>query len=639
MKKQLLSFLLLVSFVAGVSAQKILPPSKEDAVAGRLRADITYLASDKLAGRRTGEQGAISAASYVANKFAALKLKPGISENVNGKSKKGYLQPFPYFSGVALGADNLLKIALPQMNVTVNLESNWMPVGFSSNGSLAETSIVFAGYGIASEELKIDDYAGLDVKDKIVLVFSGTPDAGNPHSQFARFGDVRVKAKIAHDKGAKALLVVSGETKLADDKLAQLKFEQTAGDTAIPAAVIARPIGALLLGDKGEEGLKNDEQFIALRKDAGEIRLSLSNRPKASAELKINLNKKPAEAYNVIGVLEGIDPQLKNEAIVIGAHYDHLGHGGTSSLAPDSTEIHHGADDNASGVAAVLELARQFAAAKKNKRTLIFMAFGGEEEGLIGSKFYVGNPVFPLDKTVAMINMDMVGRLKDNKLTIGGTGTASEWKNLIEAKNVNPEAIIPVAQATGAPPHIKTSVPPLNKFNLSLNEDGFGPSDHSSFYAKQIPVLFFFTGSHEDYHKPSDTADKINYEGESRLIAYISDIIKSIDQTAAKPTYAVAKSSGMGGRATFNISLGTVPNYAEGNNDGLLLDGVRDGSPAAKAGIKPGDKIVMLAGKEIRNITDYTYMLGEMKAGEEYEIVVVRGADRLTLKIVPAARK
>jgi len=639
MKRQLLSFLLLFTFIAGVSAQKVPMAAKPDAVQERLRADITYLASDRLQGRRTGEQGAISAASYVANKFAALKLKPGVVETANGKTKKSYLQPFPFYSGVELSGENLLKINLPQMSATVNLRSNWMPVGFSSSGSLPVTDIVFAGYGIVSEEAKVDDYAKLDVKDKIVLVFNGTPDQGNPHSPFARFSDVRVKAKIAHDKGAKGLLVISGETKLEDDKLAQLKFEQTAGDTAIPAAVIARPIAALLLGDKSEEELKQDESFIALRKDADGMQLNLTGRPKATAEMKISLGKKQAEAYNVIGVLEGSDPQLKNEAIIVGAHYDHLGHGGPESLAVNSSEIHHGADDNASGVAAVLELARQFTAEKKNKRTIIFMCFSGEEEGLIGSKFYTGNPVFPLAKTVAMINMDMVGRLKDDKLTIGGIGTANEWKNLVETRNVNPEAIIPIAQTTKTPPNIKTAIPPLNKFNLSLSEDGFGPSDHSSFYAKQIPVLFFFTNSHEDYHKPSDTSDKINYQGESRIIAYISAIIKSIDQTLARPTYTVAKSSGMGGRASFSVSLGTVPNYAEGNNDGLLLDGVRDGSPAAKTGIKPGDKIVMLAGKEIRNITDYTYVLGEMKAGEEYEIVVVRGAERLTLKIVPAARK
>ncbi|HEV7644327.1 MAG TPA: M20/M25/M40 family metallo-hydrolase [Pyrinomonadaceae bacterium] len=611
MKKQLFSFLLLVSFAVSISAQKAAVTTtgaaKPDGMQERLRADVTYLASDKLEGRETGTSGAISAASYIAGRFTALKLKPGL--------KGSYLRSFPYFSGVELGKNNALKITLPQMSAAINLRSNWMPTGFSSNGSLPNTDIVFAGYGIVSEEGKVDEYAGLDVKDKIVLVFSGAPDAGNPHSPFMRFGDVRIKAKIAHDKGAKALLVISAETKLEDDKLAQLKFDQTLGDTAIPAAVIARPIGALLLGDQSEEELKKDEQWISLRKEAGEIKLNLSGRPKASAEIKVDLVKKQVEATNVIGILEGTDPQLKNEAIIIGAHYDHLGHGGPSSLAVNSTEIHHGADDNASGTAAVLELARQFAKAKNNKRTLIFMCFSGEEEGLLGSKAYTSDPAFPLDKTIAMINMDMVGRLKDNKLSVGGIGTAGEWKALVEGKNT-----------------------PAPAFQLQLSEDGFGPSDHSSFYAKQIPVLFFFTGAHEDYHKPSDTADKINYAGESQIVSYISEIIKSIDGSTAKPTYAVAKSSSMG-RSTFSVSLGTVPNYAEGNNDGLLLDGVRDGSPAAKAGVKPGDKIVMLAGKEIRNISDYTYVLGEMKAGEEYEIVVVRGSEKVTMKIIPAARK
>lgn len=631
MKKQLFSFLLLVSFVVSVSAQKAAVAAKPDGVQERLRADVTYLASDKLEGRETGTPGAISAASYIAGRFTALKLKPGL--------KGSYLRSFPYFSGVDLGKNNALKITLPQMSAAINLRSNWMPVGFSSNGSLPNTDIVFAGYGIVSEEGKVDEYAGLDVKDKIVLVFSGAPDAGNPHSPFMRFSDVRVKAKIAHDKGAKALLVISAETKLEDDKLAQLKFDQALGDTAIPAGVIARAVGALLLGDKSEEELKKDEQWIGLRKEAGEIKLNLSGRPKASAEIKVDLVKKQVEATNVIGILEGTDPQLKNEAIIIGAHYDHLGHGGPSSLAMNSTEIHHGADDNASGTAAVMELARQFAKAKNNKRTLIFMCFSGEEEGLLGSKAYTNDPVFPLDKTIAMINMDMVGRLRDKKLTIGGMGTASEWKALIEQKNINEAALIPGTNATNGATNIKTNVPSLNKFDLILDEDGFGPSDHSSFYGRQTPVLFFFTGSHEDYHKPSDTADKINYEGESQIIYFISDVIRSIDQNPDRPTYKTAQSSGMaGGRTVLSVSLGTMPDYTP-STDGMRLDGVRDGSPAAKAGLKAGDKVVMLAGKEVRNAMDYTQVMSGMKAGEEYEVVIMRGTEKLTLKIIPAARK
>ena len=361
------------------------------------------------------------------------------------------------------------------------------------------------------------------------------------------------------------------------------------------------------------------------------------------AGFNVNLVKKQAESYNVIGILEGQDAQLKSEAIVIGAHYDHLGKGGAGSLAVNSAEIHHGADDNASGVAAMLELARTFAKEKKNKRTIIFIAFGGEEEGLLGSKFYVNNAVFPIAKTVAMINLDMVGRLSENKLTVGGIGTASEWKDLINSNNQSSFSTIRNESPTSAKIENKQTGEVVNKtypnFALQLNEDGFGPSDHSSFYGKQIPVLFFFTGTHADYHKPSDTAEKINYGGLMKVTGFVSEIVKSIDQNQLKPTYAVAKSSGMGGRMTFGVSLGTVPSYSEGSTDGLLLDGVRDDSPASKIGLKAGDKIVRLAGRDIRNISDYVFVLGEMKAGEEYEIVVRRGTETLTLKILAAARK
>ncbi|HLM01863.1 MAG TPA: M20/M25/M40 family metallo-hydrolase [Pyrinomonadaceae bacterium] len=356
-------------------------------------------------------------------------------------------------------------------------------------------------------------------------------------------------------------------------------------------------------------------------------------------------NAATVEAYNVVGILEGTDAVLKNEAIVVGAHYDHLGKGGTGSLAANSTAIHHGADDNASGVAAMLEMARRFAAEKKNKRTIVFVAFGGEEEGLLGSRFYINNPAFPLDKTVAMINLDMVGRLNENKLTVGGIGTANEWRDLVNSNNFPNaplSATIPPAspfKVEKADKNGETISKTYSNFALQLNEDGFGPSDHSSFYAKQIPVLFFFTGTHADYHKPTDTAEKINYEGLLKITHYVSEIVKAIDRNPKRPTYAVAKSSGMGGsRASFNVTIGVVPAYGE-SNDGLLLDGVRDGSPAAAAGIRAGDKVVRFAGEEIRNISDYTRLLGKLKADAEYEIEVVRGSERLTLKVKPAARK
>ncbi|MCA1590101.1 MAG: M20/M25/M40 family metallo-hydrolase [Acidobacteria bacterium] len=348
---------------------------------------------------------------------------------------------------------------------------------------------------------------------------------------------------------------------------------------------------------------------------------------------KIIDSRKPGFGYNVIGVLEGRDPVLKSEAIVIGAHYDHLGRGGQASLAAESAQIHHGADDNASGTAAVIELAREFAKEKKNKRTLILILFSGEEDGLLGSRHYVNNPVWPIEKTVAMINLDMVGRLKDKKLNVGGIGTAGEWKNTVESNNAPRIVHVPTNTPGGGPAHMAER---LSLFSLVLNEDGFGPSDHSSFYAKNVPVLFFFSGTHEDYHKPSDTFDKINYDGLHRITNYVSQIVRSIDQDPFKPTYTVAKSSGTMGRSMrFNVSLGTIPTYGD-STDGVVLDGVRADSPAAKAGIKAGDKIVRLAGKAVRNVMDYTAALAEMTAGQEYEVELMRAAEKLILKIVPA---
>jgi hypothetical protein len=251
------------------------------------------------------------------------------------------------------------------------------------------------------------------------------------------------------------------------------------------------------------------------------------------------------------------------------------------------------------------------------------MTFSGEEEGLLGSKYYVDHPVWALEKTVAMINLDMVGRLNENKLTVGGIGTAAEWNESIKRQN---DIMFDTGSGYGVG----------QKFALQLNEDGFGPSDHSSFYSKKIPVLFFFTGTHVDYHKPSDTFDKINYEGLERIVNYVGAIARSVDQHETKPTYAVAKSSAPMGQVRLTVSLGTIPSYGD-TTDGMILDGVRDNSPAAKAGLKAGDKIVKLAGKDVRNAMDYTYVLGSMKPGEEYEVEIIRGTEKMTLKIVPAA--
>lgn len=602
MKKHLLLSLLVLSLVPAAHAQK------PDEATQNLRKHVEYLASDQFEGRRTGERGATGAGGYVANMFAQAKLKGGV-KLPNGKS--AFVQPFPYVTGVALastGNSTLLEVAGTRIDNPAGIK----PAGFSPNGEISGAQVVFAGYGIVAPDAKIDDYAGLDVRGKIVLAFDGTPDGDNPHGALGRF-DARTKALIARDKGAAGLLLISREAKFEDDKIAQMRYDQTMGEAAVPTLAASRETAAGILGLANAGQLKGLEDMLKLKAGAPYgISLNFKN-TSPLLSFRINLEKKQADAFNVIGILEGRDSVLKNEAIVIGAHYDHLGRGGQGSLAVNSADIHRGADDNASGTSAIIELARQFAKDKSNKRTIIFIGFSGEEEGLIGSKHYVNNPVFPIDRTVAMINLDMVGRTKDKKLTIGGIGTATEWKDLVN--RTNPAG-----------------------FNLQLNEDGFGPSDHSSFYGKKVPVLFFFTGTHEDYHKPTDTAEKINYDDLTNIVNYTKAIVNAVDQNQVKPAYTVARSSGTpGGRMGFNVSLGTVPSYAD-STDGMVIDGVRDNSPAAKSGLKAGDKIVKLAGKDVRNAMDYTYILGEMKAGEEYEVIVVRGTERLTMKIVPAKR-
>ena len=614
----------------------------------RLRNTIMYLASDALEGRRTGTQGANDAAHYIAAEFNMLGLRPGMGGGgrTRGENRARYLQPFPYVSKVELGKNNLLFVNPGRADDMMQFKvgEDWMPLGFSSNASLKAAEVTFVGYGISSAGLKYDDYSISNAKGRVAIAFAGTPDGDNPHGQFVQAGQTRFKAAAARAVGAQALLIVSQDEKLSNDALSRLSYDN-AGEAGIPIIVISRKLAARLLplGDLAEYEGYADIRKIKDSPDGGapstgpgmprplQLRTHV---PSLKLDLSVDVARRESPSFNVVGILPGSDPKLKNEAIVIGAHYDHLGLGGEGSLAPREGEIHHGADDNASGTAAVLELARMLTQGPKPHRTIVFIAFSGEEEGLIGSNYYVNHPVVPLANTVAMINMDMIGRLKDQKLSIGGVGTAQEWKD--EIKRTQDSFTAPQTIPASAGNHSGTSS--ASPFALTLNEDGYGPSDHSSFYSKQIPVLFFWTGTHNDYHKPSDTAEKINYQGEARIVSFVASVVRDIDKSDKRPTYTVAKSESQGRSTGFRVYLGTIPNYAD-SNDGLLLDGVRDDSPAAKAGIKAGDKIVKLAGRDVKNVYDYTYALGEMKAGQEYEVELMRAGQRITLKIRPEARK
>ncbi|MBC7930020.1 MAG: M20/M25/M40 family metallo-hydrolase [Rubrivivax sp.] len=666
--------LLVVVFVLAQLAPAQQQSAKQGAVdAERLRAHITYLASDKLEGRRTGTPGAQAAAQYVADEFKRLGLSTS-------------LQNFPYIAAVELGKGNEMEVTRrvtgttkdAPMAIDFKVGEDWMPLGFSSNAKLKDVPFVFVGYGITAADQNHDDYKGADIAGKVALALSGTPDGDNPHGKFTRAGELRFKAAAARAAGAKALVVVASEDKFNDDKLTRLRYDNAGGDAGLPVVAISRQAAAKILGVSGVEQLVVIEKVARAFKSNNQTASGSGTQEldgilkyirDASTALTINTDivRKNAPASNVVGVLEGTDPQLKNEVIVVGAHYDHLGRGGEGSLAAREGEIHHGADDNASGTAGLLELARLLSQDKdKLRRTVVFIAFGGEEEGLIGSSFYVASPARPIEQTVAMINMDMIGRLKNEALMIGGVGTASEWRGWVEEANkgfrvsvdpmgTRPQEASPARDTaadarqkngsieapiivTGSNGRVIAMATPAERFALRLNEDGFGPSDHSSFYAKRVPVLFFFTGSHEDYHKPSDTAERINYAGEARILEFIRGIIHDLQAAEKRPTFAVAKTEASARSTGFRVYLGTVPSYAE-STDGMKLDAVREGSPAETAGLKAGDRIVKLAGRDIRNVYDYTQALSGMKAGQEYEVEIARGDERLTLKITPAARK
>jgi hypothetical protein len=668
----------------------------------RLRAHINYLASDKLEGRRTGTPGAAEAARYVAKEFNRYGLQPGgntikVSNFRNEAEIEAieflpFLQTFPYVAGVELGKGNALtvtrRIVEPSQGVPMAIDfrvgEDWMPLGFSASARVESVPVVFVGYGITDAEQTYDDYKGADVKNKIALVFSGTPDGDNPHGKFTRSGELRFKAAAARAAGAKALVVIASEENFKDDKLTALKYDNAGGDAGLPVVAVSPQAASRILGlpvpaqlkEAEEKYTKWHSEATARQDDLREFDslFEFLKRPTGVVlSVTTDIVRKNAPSANVVGVLEGSDPKLKDEVIVIGAHYDHLGRGGEGSLAPREGEIHHGADDNASGTAGLLELARLFSQERdRMRRTVLFVAFSGEEEGLIGSSYYVNHPARPLEQTVAMINMDMVGRLKDGALTVGGVGTSPEWREWIRRANegykvaVEPTATGAIAQPaaqtsgdkgekeskggkdskekvipiviTGTNGRTVATATPAESFALRLNEDGYGPSDHSSFYSKKIPVLFFFTGAHDDYHKPSDTADKINYEGEARVLQFVREIVYDLQAADKRPAFAVAKSEANSRSTGFRVYLGTIPSYA-GSTDGLKLDGVREGSPAEKAGLKAGDKVVKLAGRDVRNVYDYTQALSEMKAGQEYEVEVVRDGQHLTFKIIPAVRK
>ena len=570
--------------------------SSPQITAAELQKHVKYLASDELEGRRVGSKGANAAADYIANEMKSYGLKP-IGD------KGTYFQNFDFVAGIKLANANTLGLMISGKTTTLVPDKDYRPLGFSSSDSFSG-GIVFVGYGISDTSKKYDDYAGINVKGKAVMVLRNAPPSDSTRD-FGMLAALRYKASKARELGAKALIVVTGPEDSDNDDLMKLSYDNASGGAGILAVNITRKTADEFLKVSGKT-LKTLQQEINKTKLPRSTAL-----PTASIQLTVGLKEIVENARNVIGILEGSDPILKDQMMIIGAHYDHLGMGGEGSLKPDTVAIHHGADDNASGTSGMLELAQAFASTRSTlKRTIIFMAFSGEEEGLLGSGYYVNHPILPLENTVAMLNLDMVGRLKGRKLIVNGVGTSQGFESL--AKKYNSDST----------------------FVLTLTKDGFGASDQASFYGKKIPVLFFFTDIHSDYHRPSDTYDKINYSGMEQVVRYVSALATDLDQTADKPVYVAVEvpRQQVTGRST-RVYMGTIPDFGE-QVQGMKLSGVREGSPASKAGLQAGDIIVKFGKVEIKNLYDFTYALGEYKPGDEVDVVIKRGNESKTMHVI-----
>ncbi|MBZ0199659.1 MAG: M28 family peptidase [Ignavibacteriaceae bacterium] len=564
--------------------------------AAEIQDHINYLASDEMKGRFTGSEEAYTAAEYIKSEFERHGLKPAFGDS--------YIQEYPFIAGIEMTGKNELSFYISGNESSPKLKEEFTPAPFSGSGDV-KAQLVFAGYGISAQKLEYDDYAGIDVTDKIVLVMRSQPEYNVPHSKFDEYSSLRYKATVARDKGAAGIIFVNGYLpENENDKLLDFTYDRASAVEGFPVVQVKRSFVDELFDANKLSFADYQKKMIDDKKPAS---FEFEN---VNAKIVTGIKETEKISWNVAGILEGNDAELKNEYVVVGGHFDHLGMGETGSLyMGDVPMIHNGADDNASGTTGVLELAEKFSSEKDNlKRSMLFACFSGEELGLLGSNYFANHPPVEAKQMITMINLDMIGRLNaKNELIIYGTGTSSNFKNLLNEKN-------------------------SYGLSLTFNDEGYGPSDHSSFYGKEIPVLFFFTGTHSDYHKPSDDADKINSVGEETVLKYIFDVANKIVTDNSKPDYLVVERKDTGQMTGTKVWVGTIPDFA-GDVDGYKLSGVTDGSPAAKAGILAGDIIVKFGEKKISNIYDFTYAIGDYVPGDKVDVVIVRDEKEMKFNI------
>jgi hypothetical protein len=560
--------------------------------------DVKYLASPELKGRATGSPELETAARFLAGKYREFGVKPA-----DGKS---YLQSFPVTTEAKLGPRNRFTFTESGHSTPLQSARDFVPFSFSSVGKFSG-AVVFAGYGITAPEYQYDDYAGIDVKGKIVVVLRHEPQENDEKSVFAgkeltSHAAFTNKAANAKMHGAVAMILIEDRANHPKEPEELVKFGSMEGPKDAGLEIVEVKESSID-GWFKDAGKSLDKLQADIDKDLKPESFAFPETIHVDAQVDIQHVMKTV--HNVVAYLPG----TTGEYVILGAHYDHLGMGGQYSLAPSVTAIHPGADDNASGTAGVIELARWYAKQPKQKRGILFLNFAGEELGLLGSAWYVAHPELPLGKAVAMINMDMIGRIRQGKVYIGGTSTGDGLRPLLEKV---------------APKY------PL-KFDFSEGPES-SSSDHTSFISGQIPSLFFFSGLHTDYHKPSDTADKIDAPDAAELLTMVAEVADDLRDQPDRPKFVKAAPNPHGGAVgpvTGSTSrgygpwFGSVPDFGEGVK-GVKFADITPGSPAAKAGFKAGDVMVEFDGKKIDNLYDFTYALQAKKAGDNVQVKIVR---------------
>jgi hypothetical protein len=599
---------------AGAQAQ---PVAQTAAAPSRTRAHVDVLASPKLEGRLTGSPGADAAAAYIEAELKRIGAQPL-------PGAPGFRVPFTFTSGIKDEGSSVAVVLDRQVERRVSRAEDVpqvLALSFSDAGSV-KAPVVFAGYGLrvpadTGGGFVYDSYAGLDVKDKIVLVLRYTPEKAEreQREQQVRFSALRYKALAARQAGAKALLIVSGPNSTQPGDVIPIGYDTAAASSGIVAVSISGALADALFAGSGKT-LKQAQDAL----DTGNPHVAGFALGTRDVAVDARLTRQTATTYNVVGYLPATRAVtgVAKPWLMLGAHYDHLGHGGRGSSlarAGEETKVHPGADDNASGVAAVLSAAERLKKGSRG-RNVAFAFWSGEESGLLGSAAFTAKPPVPLDQLAAYFNFDMVGRLRDDTLQVQAAGSSPSWPALAESANVEP------------------------KLKLTIQADPNLPTDSSSFNQASVPTLAFFTGTHEDYHRPSDTADRVDAEGIDRVVRYATRIIASVADASDPPTFAKveAQTRGRGARDGMRLSTGTIPDYAS-EAKGLLLGGVSAGGPAEQAGLQKGDLIVEIGGQSIANIYDYTYALDVMKPDVAVKVVFLRDGEKKETMLTPRARR